>query len=187
MLLFVVIAILFATAVTYAGIFVWGNWIAEIDIGSFFLWIAVVSVALSLEGWRATALPMLPPRVEPERGSEPQRDERDWTALGARWRDRTEQAGWWRDPELTLTGLARRLGINASYLSRGFNEGLGVNFNELVNGLRAGEVARRLDAGDKGDLLTLGFDAGFNSKATFNRAFLARFGVSPSAYRQRLK
>ena len=55
----------------------------------------------------------------------------------------------------------------------------------LYVSMRAAEVARRIDAQDRTDMLTLAFDAGFSSKATFNRAFLAKFGVSPSDYRKR--
>ena len=172
------------TAIAYAGIFVWSNWVAEIDIGPYYLWFAAVSIAVSLDGWRATALP----RATPIRALAPTpRPEHDWPALGARWRKRIEAERWWREPELTLATLARRLGVNATYLSRAINEGLGCNFNELINAMRAAEVARRLEEGDSDDLLPIAFDAGFNSKATFNRAFSARFGVSPSAYRRRLK
>ncbi|WP_375396370.1 helix-turn-helix domain-containing protein [uncultured Sphingomonas sp.] len=178
-------ALLFVTAVAYAGIFFYSNWIAELDIGPFFLWLALVSMGLALEGWRATAMPLLPAPIAPP--ALPERKAHDWPALGRRWRDRTDDARWWCEPDLSLADLSRRLGVNSTYLSRAINEGLGVNFNELINGMRADEVARRIDAGDGSDLLELAFAAGFSSKATFNRAFHARFGVSPSAYRRRLK
>lgn len=53
--------------------------------------------------------------------------------------------------------------------------------------LRAEAVAARLAAGEPGELLALAFDAGFGSKASFNRAFRARFGMTPSEYRARIK
>ena len=37
---------------------------------------------------------------------------------------------------LTKDELARRLGTNTAYLSRGLNEGLGLGFAEAINGLR---------------------------------------------------
>jgi AraC-like DNA-binding protein len=108
--------------------------------------------------------------------------------MGERWRQATEAAGWWREPDLTLAELARRLGTNTAYLSRAVNEGLGMNFNAFVNRMRAEEVARRMQADpDARDLLQLALEAGFSSKATFNRAFLAALGVTPSAFRRRLK
>lgn len=185
MVLTTTVAVLAFAAIGYASIFVYSSWVAEIDLGPYFLWIALVSIGLGLEGWRAMTLPALPPRV----AAPPERDRKvhDWCALGERWRDRIETAGWWREPSLSLVELSRRLAVNVNYLSRAINEGLGVNFNELINGMRASEVARRLDTGDNEDLLDMAFDAGFSSKATFNRAFHARFGTSPSAYRERLK
>ena len=112
----------------------------------------------------------------------------DWAALGERWRQAVEAAGWWREPNLTLAELARRLGTNTAYLSRAVNEGLGMNFNAFVNRLRAEEVARRMQADPAArDLLQLALEAGFSSKATFNRAFRAAFGSAPSDFRQRLR
>jgi AraC-like DNA-binding protein len=61
-----------------------------------------------------------------------------------------------------------------------------VNFSNFVNGLRAEGVARALVAGSDRDLLSLALDMGFASKASFNRAFKARFGVSPSQFRRQV-
>ena len=119
--------------------------------------------------------------------AEPMRDEptgRDWATQGREWLTRTEAAGWWRDPELSLDRLARHLGTNTAYLSRALNEGLGLSFNEAINRLRVDEVGRRLasDAAD-GDLLDIAFAAGFSSKTSFNRSFKARTGKTPSQFR----
>jgi AraC-like DNA-binding protein len=75
--------------------------------------------------------------------------------------------------------------VNTHHLSRGLNLGLGVNFATFINDLRAQAVAEALSAGQSEDLLTLALEAGFNSKASFNRAFRAALGVSPSTYRRR--
>ena len=48
-------------------------------------------------------------------------------------------------------------------------------------------VARSLEAGSDTMLLDLALEAGFASKATFNRAFMQRYGMSPSTYRARLE
>jgi AraC-like DNA-binding protein len=118
----------------------------------------------------------------------PEPTSRDWATLGEQWRQATEAAGWWREPDLSLAELARRLGTNTAYLSRAINEGLGVNFNAFVNRLRAEEVARQMQADPAArDLLQLALEAGFSSKATFNRAFRTAFGVTPSTFRQRVR
>ncbi|WP_156357669.1 AraC family transcriptional regulator [Sphingomonas sp. Leaf62] len=145
------------------------------DMFGFYVVLAVVGNYLAIEGWRqADARPQ--PIVEPV--------ERDWRPIAAGWMDRIEAQEWWRDPDLDLAGLARRLGTNTAYLSRGLNEGLGLGFAEAINGLRVEHVAARLRDGADGDILTLAIDAGFGSKATFNRVFKERFGVTPSAYRR---
>ncbi|MEG8026442.1 helix-turn-helix domain-containing protein [Sphingomonas aurantiaca] len=63
-------------------------------------------------------------------------------------------------------------------------KGWGWSSPEAINGLRVEHVAARLQDGADGDILTLAIDAGFGSKATFNRVFKERFGVTPSTYRR---
>jgi AraC-like DNA-binding protein len=109
---------------------------------------------------------------------------RDWHAQGQAWLARTVEAGWWRDPDLSLDRLARHLGTNTAYLSRAFNEGLGVSFNAAINRLRVDAVCRQLRESAAGDLLQLAFEAGFSSKSSFNRCFKAQIGQTPTQYRE---
>lgn len=148
-----------------------------------YLAIAAVSLYLGIEGWRHSALPF--PRLSDLRLA-PAPEPRDWAALGRDWSDRVRAEGWARDPDLTLERLARRLGTNTGYLSRAINQGAGTNFATFVGRLRAEAVARRLEAGDPADLLTIALEEGFGSKASFNRAFAAALGEAPSAYRRRV-
>lgn len=108
-----------------------------------------------------------------------------YAALAAGWSDRVRQAGWWREESLTLAVLARRLHTSPRTLSRALNEGLGQSFNEFINRMRVDAVAAELrDPHGRGDVLRAAFDAGFSSKASFNRAFKAYTGVTPSAFRR---
>jgi AraC-like DNA-binding protein len=109
---------------------------------------------------------------------------RDWRGLGEDWAARTRAARWYQDPELSLASLARLLGTNTTHLSRAINEGLGMNFSSFIAKLRCDHVAAALRAGGEGDLLELALEAGFGSKASFNRAFQAVHGQSPSSYRR---
>jgi AraC-like DNA-binding protein len=109
--------------------------------------------------------------------------ERDWPALGARCRERTVAAQWWREPEIDLAELARRLGTNTNYLSRALNEGLGMNFSAFINRLRV-EAAQQ-DLLQPGEILSIALDVGFRSKASFNRAFKEYVGCTPSEWRAR--
>ncbi|MBS0360341.1 MAG: AraC family transcriptional regulator [Proteobacteria bacterium] len=147
-----------------------------------YLTIAAFSLYIGVEGWRHADL--VSPRLEEV--SKSPAPGRDWARLGEAWAAQVRAAGWATDPELSLATLASRLGTNTGYLSRALNEGLGLNFSAFVNGLRAEQVADRLVAGDGRDLLDIALDAGFASKASFNRAFRARFDSSPSAFRRQV-
>jgi AraC-like DNA-binding protein len=161
-------------------------YLGELETGSLQLWLAAWSAWLGVEGWRHSERAFPPMDVDAPLTSAAPRQ--DWVDLGERWRQVTEAAGWWREPDLTLAELARRLGTNTAYLSRAVNEGLALNFNAFVNRMRAEEVARRMQADPAGrDLLELALEAGFSSKATFNRAFREAFGITPSEFRRRLR
>lgn len=90
----------------------------------------------------------------------------------------------WLDPELTLSQLAEQLGLNASQLSYLVNNGFEQNFNDFVNTYRVEEVKHKLSTPDFQHLSLLGmaFESGFNSKATFNRAFKKLTGQAPSRF-----
>lgn len=86
------------------------------------------------------------------------------------------------DPDLNLSELAKQLKTNASQLSKVINTVHGQNFNDFINQLRCAEFMTALEAGQHRihTLLSLALDSGFNSKATFNRAFKKCYGISPS-------
>lgn len=92
----------------------------------------------------------------------------------------------YRDHELSIGKLARHMGIPEHQLRALINQQLGHrNFREFVNGYRIEEAAERLTspADAHNPILTIALDVGFGSIAPFNRAFKARFGLSPSNYR----
>jgi AraC-like DNA-binding protein len=145
--------------------------------------IAAFALYLAVEGWRHAAL-RFPPIDALEPVPAPAAPARDWRAQGEAWAATVRAQGWAADADLSLPVLARRLGTNTAHLSRALNDGLGIGFSAFVNGLRCEAVAAAIDAGARADLLTMALDAGFSSKASFNRAFQARYGMTPSAYRR---
>ncbi|MFN3968394.1 helix-turn-helix domain-containing protein [Flavobacterium sp.] len=94
----------------------------------------------------------------------------------------------YENPELTLTDLAKKLETNASVISRVVNQGFGLNFNDFINQYRIDAVKKAFNAGNhkKSTLLGIAFDCGFNSKATFNRAFKKSTGLSPKDFIENL-
>lgn len=87
----------------------------------------------------------------------------------------------YEDPELSLTQMAKQLQTNASILSKAINQGFGISFNDFINHYRIEAVKEKLQAGEQKTqtLLGIAYDCGFNSKATFNRAFKKATGKSP--------
>lgn len=135
------------------------------------------------------AAPALPPERaqddQPLRRAEPERQQ-DWAGMGQRWSELVRERGWWRDPDLTAPLLARHLATNTTYLSRALNDGLGQNFNEFVNRLRVQAVQAELAKPEQlRDVLAVALDAGFNSKASFNRVFKRLTGETPTEFRRR--
>jgi AraC-like DNA-binding protein len=88
------------------------------------------------------------------------------------------------EPDLNLTQLAKMLNTNPSLLSKIINESIGQNFNDFINEHRVNAVIEKLKVGEQKTqtLLGIAFDCGFNSKATFNRAFKKFTGVSPKEW-----
>lgn len=87
-------------------------------------------------------------------------------------------------PELTLNDLAALLEIPPSQLSKLINTGFNQNFNDFVNAYRVEKVKEKLmnPTFQHFSLLGIAFECGFNSKATFNRAFRKHVGMSPSEF-----
>jgi len=151
----------------------------------YWLWLAVAAVSLAL----AVAALLQPrsdsPKMTPAPAdAEPVPAGRDWAEEARVLRARMLEAAWHLEPELSLPELARRLGTNETYLSRTINQGAGENFNTFVNRLRVAAAQKTLAAPDGGDILSIAYACGFNSKATFNRVFRELTGSTPSAFRR---
>jgi AraC-like DNA-binding protein len=95
----------------------------------------------------------------------------------------------YRETELTLQNLADRVGFPSYQVSQAINDGMSKNFYDLVNGCRVEEAKRLLlDPKNKNfTILSIGFEAGFNSKTTFNTIFKKFTGLTPTEYRGQQK
>ncbi|MBI1406242.1 MAG: helix-turn-helix domain-containing protein [Caulobacter sp.] len=88
------------------------------------------------------------------------------------------------DPGFRLERMARRLGEPERRVSRAINHCRGLSAPDFLNLRRVEAVQRRLaDPRETASLLEIALDCGFNSKATFNRAFARHAGRTPSQVR----
>lgn len=91
----------------------------------------------------------------------------------------------YREPDLKVADLARRIGVAEHKLSQFISKGLGEkNFNQLLNRHRIAYACKRLaELDDDANILAISADAGFGSLGPFNRAFKSVVGVAPSVFR----
>jgi AraC-like DNA-binding protein len=113
------------------------------------------------------------------------------TSLLNNWKSKilelVEQEKAYEDAELSLVQMARKLKTNPSLLSKAINQGFGKNFNDFINHYRIEAVKEKLQSGEQKTqtLLGIAYDCGFNSKATFNRAFKKATGTSPKEWMEK--
>lgn len=95
----------------------------------------------------------------------------------------------YRQAQLSSKDLADELAISVHQLSQVLNQCLGVSFYDYLNRYRVEAVQRDLNDArrDYLTILALAFEAGFDSKATFNQAFRKHTGLTPSQYRKQVR
>lgn len=90
----------------------------------------------------------------------------------------------YENPALTIADLADRLHTHSKKISQVINQGFEMNFNDFINTYRVEEVIRKIEAGEANSqtLMGIAYDAGFNSKSTFNRAFKRVKAITPKEF-----
>lgn len=83
----------------------------------------------------------------------------------------------------SLRELANELGLSEQLTSWSINTYGKINFSDYINQKRINEVKRQLTEKNRDDnILNIAFNAGFNSKSTFNAVFKKNTGITPSQY-----
>lgn len=92
-------------------------------------------------------------------------------------------------PKITIAELSHRTGIPVNHLSKTINEQLGLNFFDFINSYRVEEFKQLVSEAkhEHFTLLGLAFEAGFNSKSTFNAIFKKFTQQTPSEYVRNLQ
>jgi len=98
--------------------------------------------------------------------------------------DRMQSDRYYLQPDLSIRELAAQLKISVSDLSQAINQEKQANFNDYINAWRVEEFIREYPKEENRQytILSIALDSGFNSKATFHRAFKKVTGQSPREY-----
>jgi AraC-like DNA-binding protein len=176
----------------------------------YFLAFAVVVYYIAINGYSAVNIPLHRLRFQPQlllqyyhspkllAGGDVTEDaafevvdEKKEDIVLATWKQKVkslvEDEKLYAEPELTLSSLAKKMNTNTSVLSRVINQGFNASFNDFINEYRINAVKEKLQSGEQKTqtLLGIAYDCGFNSKATFNRAFKKTTGLSPKEWLQK--
>jgi AraC-like DNA-binding protein len=91
------------------------------------------------------------------------------------------------DVDLTIQDVAESLNIPRHYLTQVINEKLNKNFYQFINEYRVEEVKNLLKDKDyqKYTMTAIAYEAGFNSKSSFNNVFKEITGMTPSQYKEK--
>ncbi len=90
----------------------------------------------------------------------------------------------YKNPDLTLNDLARRIGVHPNHLSQVINSKENKSFYDLINEQRVQAFIKCVaePSQQQFTLLGIALDCGFNSKASFNRNFKKYTGQTPSDF-----
>jgi AraC-like DNA-binding protein len=88
------------------------------------------------------------------------------------------------DPNLNLKQVAGKSGIPVNLISFIINNRLNKSFNDWINSFRIDEVKKQMQGArlKQVTIISIAFECGFNSKATFNRVFKQQTGLTPREY-----
>ncbi|HZW10986.1 MAG TPA: AraC family transcriptional regulator [Phycisphaerales bacterium] len=86
----------------------------------------------------------------------------------------------------SLGAIASEVGIERAHLARTFRRFTGVSVGEYHRRARLAAAARKL-AGTDAPISRVAFEHGFADQAHFTRRFRRHFGLTPRAYRERLR
>lgn len=106
--------------------------------------------------------------------------------IAARVKKLLEVDKLYHEPTFSRADLAREVDVSENTLSRVINVAFGKSFPRLLNEFRVDDAKRMLhDAGIP--IQVVASEVGFNSLASFNRAFREITSITPSQYRQNLE
>jgi len=110
----------------------------------------------------------------------------EYEALILRLEDELLADRMFLDPNLSLRRFARHTGIPARDVSAAINDKRNCNYNQWLNRFRIEEAQQMMRDDPERGVTEVIYSSGFQNKSTFNAAFRAITGQSPSAWRTQL-
>jgi len=170
--------------------------LSYIDNWYFYFVTSVVIYLLGIQAYKQPSRQLVELSFQPSQVEKPVLQEKEKTkslnpeleGLLQKLQELMETEKPYLNSDLNLRSLANQLDTNTNYLSKVINHTDATNFNDYINRHRVQEMQQHLRNGahKKFTFLSLALECGFNSKATFNRAFKKHTGKSPRAYIEQL-
>ncbi len=105
------------------------------------------------------------------------------TALTERLHQLIKEQQLYKNPDLKLHDLAKKINISSHQLSQLLNDNLGKSFATYINEYRIDEACELIKNNKGIKLEEIGYEVGFNSKSTFYAAFKKHKNSTPNLYK----
>ena len=145
------------------------------DFYSFYILLTALTYAIGFIGFRLST------RVTTRKSFE---SNAEMQKLAQLFNDKMKEEKYYLDPDLSLKSFSEKLGVHPNKTSAVVNNVMGYSFRDFVNSYRVEEFKHQAKTYNLNSrtILSLALDSGFNSKASFNRAFNKFCNTSPSEY-----
>jgi AraC-like DNA-binding protein len=107
------------------------------------------------------------------------------TALVQKLEQLLQEQALYKDPNLKLNDLSKKINISGHQLSQLLNDNLGKSFSTYVNEYRIDEACKMIVEQPNLTLEAIGYDVGFNSKSTFYTTFKKIKHTTPMIYKEK--
>lgn len=89
--------------------------------------------------------------------------------------------------DLTMQDLSEKMQLPTKVISQVINQESGKSFFDFINTYRCEEAKKLINSSDpRVTILEILYEAGFNSKSSFNKEFKKLTGSTPTEYRKSL-
>jgi len=90
-----------------------------------------------------------------------------------------------KDANLLLPDVAKKLNVLPHRLSQLINDNLGSSYTAYINGHRIEEAKKLIATNDQFTFEAIGYECGFNSSSTFYSTFKKHTGTTPARYKKK--